>query len=481
MSTSTSETPRPPGPRPPAPSIPPKPTARKRSLWRWLPVVVLLIIVAAVVYLATRQTSYHYRLDFTNAGQLVTGDLVRIGGTPAGSIDSISLTRDGLAQVAISLNSNFGPLHKGTTATIRSPGLTSVASRYIDISPTPPFRPTLADNALISAQHTQGIVDIDELFNALNGNTREGLRRLIRGFGAWYQGKSKQANLTARYFPPALRAYVKLFAQINASTPTLNVFLTQTSKALGAIDARSPQLTDLISQARITAEALSSQDRSLSQALADLPGALNKGSVTFYRLRTQALPSLTRLINATAPVTGPLAGFLPRLDPVLQEAVPTFALLTRLFNKPGPNNDLYDALVVLPSLAREVVSDFPRAIKALQKSTPIFEFARPYIPDLVAWIVNWAGLFATYDANGHYGRTVPLEGAFDFTDNALGGTLTQTPPSQRGSGAPLKTGILHRCPGSAIVPPQDHSAPYVDKGPLSNSHCRASETIGGSP
>jgi phospholipid/cholesterol/gamma-HCH transport system substrate-binding protein len=446
-----------------------------------LPVAALLIIVGVVVYLATRQTSYHYRLDFTDAGQLVTGDLVRIGGTPAGSIDSISLTPDGLAQVDISLNSSFGPLHDGTTATIRAPGLTSVASRYIDISPAPPFKPTLPDNALIPAQDTRGIVDIDELFDALDANTREGLRRLIRGFGAWYQGKSRQANLTARYFPPALNAYVKLFGQIDASTPTLDVFLRQTSKALGLIDARAPQLTDLISQARVTAQALSSEDRSLSQALADLPGALNKGSVTLYRLRTQALPSLTRLIGATAPVTGPLAAFLPRLDPVLQEAVPTVALLSQLFNKPGPNNDLYDALIALPALSREIVSDFPRAIKALHESTPIFEFARPYIPDLVAWIVNWAGLFATYDANGHYGRTVPLVGAFNFTDNALGGTLTQTPPSQRGSGAPLKTGFLYRCPGAAIVPPPDHSAPYVDRGPLSNPHCHPSETIGGSP
>ncbi len=433
---------------------------QKRPLWRWLPVAALLVVVAVVVYLATRQTSYHYRLDFTDAGQLVNGDLVRIGGTPAGSIDSISLTPNGLAQVDIAVNSSFGPLHQGTTATIRTPGLTSVASRYIDLSPAPPFKPTLADNAVIPAQDTHGIVDIDELFNALNANTREGLRRLVRGFGAWYQGKSKQANLTAQYFPPALEAYTKLFKQINASTP---------------------QLTDLITQARITAEAISSEDRSLSQALVDLPGALNKGSATFYRLRTQALPSLTHLINATAPVTGPLASFLPRLDPVLQEAVPTFALLSRLFDKPGPNNDLYDALVALPALAREVVSDFPRAIKALHKSTPIFEFARPYIPDLVAWIANWAGLFATYDANGHYGRTVPLVGAFDFADTALGGTLTQLKPSQRGSGPSLKTGFLYRCPGAAIVPPQDGSAPYVDKGPLSNSHCHSSERIGGTP
>jgi phospholipid/cholesterol/gamma-HCH transport system substrate-binding protein len=474
------ETPRPSGPRRPV-RPPPKPATERRSRWRWLPVAALVVVAGVVAYLATRSSSYSYRLDFTDAGQLVTGDLVRIGGTPAGSVSSISLTPNGLAQVKISLNSDYGPLHAGTTATIRSPGLTSVASRYIDLSPAPPFKPQLPNDAVIPAQFTHGIVDIDELFDALNANTREGLRRLIRGFGAWYQGKGKQANLTARYFPPALRAYSKLFAQIDASTPTLDVFLRQTSKALGAIDARAPQLTDLITQARITAGALSSQDTALSQALADLPGALNKGSVTFYRLRTQALPSLTRLVNATAPVTGPLGTFLPRLDPVLQEAVPTFALLSQLFNKPGPNNDLYDALVQLPALAREVVGDFPRAIKALHQSTPIFEFARPYIPDLVAWVVNWAGLFATYDANGHYGRTVPVFDAFKFIDTPQGGMLSQTPPGQRGFGSPLRTGFLQRCPGGAIVPPPDNSAPYVDHGPLSNPHCRPSERIGGSP
>jgi phospholipid/cholesterol/gamma-HCH transport system substrate-binding protein len=444
-------------------------------------VAAIVAAIAAVIYFATRQPSYHYRLDFVNAGQLVTGDLVRIGGTPAGTVDSISLTPSGIAQVGISLNSSFAPLHSGTTATIRAPGLTSVASRYIDVSPAPSFKPALPDGAVIPSSDTNGIVDIDELFNALDANTREGLRRLIRGFAAWYQGKSAQANLTARYFPPALRAYSNLFSQIDESTPALNEFLQQTSKALGAIDARAPELTDSITQARVTAQALSSQNRALSQTLTELPGALARGSYTFFRLRTRTLPALTRLIDATAPVTGPLAQFLPRLDPVLQEAVPTFSLLSDLFSRPGPNNDLFDALVALPPLAREVVTDFPHAIKALHQSTPVFEFARPYIPDLLAWVTNWTGLFAPYDANGQYGRTAPMLDAFNFTDNALGGLLTQNPPGKRGSGGPYRAGFLNRCPGAAIVPPPDHSAPFHDTGALSNPHCRPSETIGGSP
>jgi phospholipid/cholesterol/gamma-HCH transport system substrate-binding protein len=441
----------------------------------------MLLVIAAVIYLATRTTSYEYRFDFVDAGQLVTGDLVRIGGTEAGMIDSIRLTPNGLAQVGVSIDSSFGPLRDGTTATIRSPGLSSVASRYIDVSPAPTFKPALSADAVIPTTDTSGIVDIDEVFDALDANTREGLRRLIRGFAAWYQGKGAQANLTAQYFPPALEAYSNLFSQIDASTPTLDAFITQTSNALGAIDARSAALTDLITQGRVTAQALASDNQSLSEALVQLPDALNKGSATFARLRISTLPALSRLVNATRPVTTPLSQFLPVLDPVLREAVPTFGLLRQMFDTPGPNNDLYDALAELPRLATEITGDFPRAIKALNKSTPIFEFARPYIPDLVAWLVNWDGIFAPYDANGHYARTVPVLGAFNFTDDPQGGTLTQAPANLRGSGGALQTGFLERCPGAAIVPPPDRSAPFVDSGPLSNPHCRASETIGGSP
>ncbi len=452
-----------------------------RSPWRLPALAALALVVATVVYLATRSSPYHYRFDFLDAGQLVNGDLVRIGGTPAGTVDAIRLTPNGQAEVDVSIDPSFGPLRAGTTATIRAQGLTSVASRYLDVSPAPSFSRALPENGVIPASQTSGIVDIDSLFNALDANTREGLRRLIRGFGSWYQGKTLQANLSAQYFPPALQAYTRLFSQIDADTPTLEQFLTQTSRALGAIDARSAQLTDLVTQARVTAQALGSDNQALSQALVNLPGALNNGSATFARLRTTTLPALARLIDATRPVTAPLGPFLTRLNPVLDEAVPAVALLHRVFDQPGPNNDLYDALVELPALAGQVTGDFPHAIRALEQSTPIFEFARPYIPDLVAWVVNWDGIFAPYDANGHYARTVPVFDAFSFADNAQGGTLTPKPPNLRGSGGGLTTGFLHRCPGAAIVRPPDRSAPFVDTGPLSHPRCRPSETIGGTP
>jgi phospholipid/cholesterol/gamma-HCH transport system substrate-binding protein len=454
---------------------------RRRSPWRLPALAAVLLVAGIVVYLVTRSDDYHYRFDFIDAGQLVNGDLVRIGGTPAGKVEAIRLTHNGQAEIEVSIDSSFGPLRQGTTAAIRQQSLVGVASRYISVSPAPTFHPAMPDDGVVPASHTSGIVDVDEIFNALDANTLQGLRRVIRGFAVWYAGKSSQANESARYFPPALQAYSRLFDQLDASSPELTQLLQQTSAALGAINQRSSQLTDVITQARITSQALGSDNQALSQALENLPSALNKGTATFARLRQSTLPALSHLFSVTRPVIAPLAPFLKRLQPVLDEATPTFGRLSQVFNQPGPNNDLYDALVDLPPLAKQVNGDFPRAIKALNQSTPIFEFARPYIPDLVGWVTNWDGLFAPYDANGHYARTVPVFDAFSFSDDAQGGTLIPKPTNLRGSGGDLRTGFLQRCPGGAIAPPLDASAPFVDSEPLSNAHCRPSETIGGTP
>ena len=433
----------------------------------------LVIVAVAVTYLVTRGSSYRYYFTFADAGQLVTGDLVRIGGTDAGTVETITLTDNGQAKVGVDLSDSFGPLHRGTTATIRSPGVTSIASRYIDVSPAPPFDPKLPDGYTFPSTATHGIVDIDEVFDALDANSREGLRRMIRGFSAWYDGESAAANETSNYLPPALTAYTKLFNQIDADAPALNQFISQTNAVLGTIDTRAPRVTDLITQGATTADALSSDNASLTQALSDLPAAFTSGTRAFTQLRTQALPGLTNLFNATGPVVTPLSQFLPKLNPVLSASEPVLSLLSQMFDKPGAHDDLYDALVQLPQLSREVKADFPEAIDALHSSTPIFEFARPYIPDLVAWITNWDGVFSPYDANGHYARAVPAFGAFDFADSAGGGTLTQTPPSDRGQSGYVQTGLLERCPGSAAI----GASPFVDSGALSNAHCNASETL----
>lgn len=443
---------------------------------------IVFALIALLLIWVMRDDSYEYKLVFKNAGQMVTGDLVRIGGSPVGTISAIELTDDGQAEITVKIDGDRGPLHSGTTARLRWTGLIGTANRYVDISPAPNFKPELADGATIAGDRTTTIVEIDQLFNTFTPKTRDGLDHFIKGFADWYDGQEQNASEASEYFPPTLVQASKLFREINRDSEDLQELLVQSSKAMGAIEGRSNDLTNLVGNLGTTASALSSDTQSLNEALAELPPALRQGSKTFASLRGPAIDQLEQFVVESQPSAEVLPRFLRRFRTLSSESVPLFAQLRKMFNGPGAGNDLYDTMVDLPPLSKMADTAFPRASKALDQSTPIFGFIRPYGPDLVAWLKNFGGAMAPYDANGHYARTVAVFDAFNFTDDGEGGTLTPKPPAERGQGANLDGGNTRRCPGSAAATrPADGSAPFVDMGELANADCDPSQVFGGTP
>lgn len=444
---------------------------------RGVAIVALLLVAAVLAWLLLRSNPHEYRLIFPSAGQLVKGDVVRIGGTGVGTVTKVGLSDDDQAQIDVKVNDSYGPLHEGTTAMIRAEGLTGVASRYVDISPASPTRPVLDDHATIRGDKTTSIVEIDQLFNTLDPKTREGLAGFIQGAGDWYDGKEAKANYSATQAPKALAELTAVADEITSDSATFEQFLTESSDALGAIADHRDHLTGLVTNTRQTTAALSADTASLSQALKNVPEALEKGSDTFVALRP-ALTDLDKLTKSTLANTKDLAPFLKDLTPVLQEATPTLGQLRRMFAQPGQANDLLDALRELPAIGKSSDKAFPSGRKALQDSTPIFSFARPYVPDLVGWIRGYDSAAAPYDANGHYIRGVPVFNAFTFTDDGSGGHLTPRPAGERGTSPAVTNNNLRRCPGASGPTPGDRSAPFVDSGDLANPDCDPSQSAG---
>jgi phospholipid/cholesterol/gamma-HCH transport system substrate-binding protein len=442
---------------------------------RGLPLAALIAaLVVLVVVLTSSGGGTSYTLIFQNAGQLVTGDEVQIGGVPSGRVKDIELTSDNRAKVTVSVDKPYAPLHDGTTAVIRSPSLSGVASRYISLTPGPNFRPKLPAGATLRTDSTTSIVDLDQLFNTIDPRTRRALQQVIQGSATQYAGKQRLANLTAHYFSPALATTTRVEDEISSDNKAFTNFLVNTSDLVTALAARRSDLTALVSNSGRTASAVAAQSRSLSQALAALPGALRQGSSTFVDLRS-ALGDLDKLVAASKTGAKGLAQFLRQLQPVVTEATPTARRVRHIFYRPGASNDLTDQLSQLPRLAKLTDADFPRAVDTLRESEPIIEFLRPYTPDLVGFLRDFGQGAAPYDANGHYVRVSPIFDAYTFSDDGNGGTLDPKPPDQRGASPALKFGNLRRCPGAATAPPADGSAPFVDPGPLSNADCDPSE------
>jgi phospholipid/cholesterol/gamma-HCH transport system substrate-binding protein len=423
----------------------------------------LLAVVAVVaILLLSGSGGAHYRLVFQNAGQLVKGDDVQVGGQRVGSVDDILLTNDNQAEVKITVDGAYAPLHRGTTATIRLTSLSGVANRYIALSPGPNNAPKLAGGSILGADKTTSVVDIDQLFNTLDPKTRKGLQQVVQGFAVQYAGKGAQVNASAKYFSPALSTTAQLARELTRDQALLTQAIVNGASVTGAVAQRAPQLSSLVANLNGMMGAIASENGSLSQALGVLPDTLRQGNSTFRDLRA-TLDDLDPLVNESKPATKNLARFFREFRPLVNESVPAFGDLSAFVHQNGPSNDVTDIVQQLPRLQRVGSPAFANAIKAMKQGQPVIDFLRPYAPDLVGWFRDFGQTAANYDANGHYVRVMPIFGLFQLQQNSDGSSsLNPVPPSQRLAG--LDHGHLRRCPGAASQPRPDGSNPYVPAG-----------------
>jgi phospholipid/cholesterol/gamma-HCH transport system substrate-binding protein len=425
---------------------------------------VVVLVVAFLVFSGGGGATYH--LIFSEADQLVKGDQVEVGGVSVGSVTNIVLTHDFKAEVTIHVNSSLTPLHEGTTAQVRVPGLAGVANRYISLSPGPNNMRSLSAGATLPASATKEVTDLDQFFDIFNPKTRKGLQQFIQGQAELYVGSSRALGESAEYVGPALTATDHFFNELVSDQPVFTNFLVETAKAVTTIGARSEPLTDLIGNADKTFEAIGDEQTQLAQGFKQLPVTLRQGNRTFSELPA-TFAALEKLVVESRPTTKPLTTLLERLHGLLTTATPATHDFALAFSRPGPNNDLTDLVRALPALAQALVTSSPATVTAEKESVPITAFLGPYSPDLEGTLRTFGQTSAYYDANGHYVRANLILPDFKVGSN---NTLTPTTPQSALEG--LQTGQLRRCPGAATQPAPDGSSPFVD----SELTCDPSET-----
>jgi phospholipid/cholesterol/gamma-HCH transport system substrate-binding protein len=459
----TTSPPSPPSTPPPVPSTPPPRSRRGGSTSRAIGVGALALVVLVVSYiLFAGGSGATYQLIFPEAGQLVKGDQVQVGGVPVGSVTNIALTHDFKARVTIHVEGSLAPLHAGTIAQVRVPSLSSVANRYVLLTPGPNNNPALHDGATLPASATREVVDLDQLFNTLNPRTRKGLQEFIQGTAEQYAGAGRALGSSIEYFPPFLSASSHFFDELIRDQRVFTDFLVETAKAVTTIGARHVALADLIENSNTTFAAIGAQQRQLAEGLRQLPITLRQGNSTFAQIPS-TVAALTELVNASKPTTKSLNTLLVRLRPLLKTATPAVHNLSVAFSQPGPNNDLTDLVRALPQLAKVLTTASPASVTALKESVPITAFFGPYAPDLAGTLRTFGQGASYYEGNGHYARISPILPDFHLGEN---NTLTPAASTTQAFES-LKTGQLRRCPGGATQPAADGSSPFSDGGLLS--------------
>jgi phospholipid/cholesterol/gamma-HCH transport system substrate-binding protein len=417
--------------------------------------VAAAVIVVAILLFAGG-SSYQLHVYFQNAGQLVKGNQVEVGGQSIGSVKDIRLTDDARAEVLIELK-HLAPVHAGTTATIRATSLSGIANRYVALDLGPNSAPEIPSGGEIPADRTTSIVDLDQVFDTLDARTRGGLRRLVQGSGTQYAGKARQASRSLHYLNPALSTSSRIVRELVRDRVVFQRFVTDTSSVVTDLAARRADLTNLVTNTNTTAAAIGSENVALARSLDLLPDTLRNANTTLVNLRA-TLDDLDVLVNESKPATRRLAPFLRVLRPLVHDARPTIRDLRTLIRARGPGNDLIELTAKMPRLAAQTDVVFPRTVRALRQAQPVVEYARPYAPDATGWLTKFGQGASTYDANGHYARIQPIFNAFQLGETPGGEALVFTGATNRLAG--LQVRREKRCPGGSVQPPPDGSAPY---------------------
>jgi len=426
------------------------------------------VIVLAVV-LFSGGGGHKYTLVFQNAGQLVPDNQVLVGGAPVGSVESIGLSDDNLAEVHVEVDQE---LHEGTTATIRATSLSGVANHYVSISPGPNSEPALDDGAELGLSSTTTPVDIDQFFNTFPPRVRQGLANFIKGNAAIYSGQGEKANDAYKYFGAALNRTGAFARELNADQRLLSRFVVSSAQLTTAIAGRGEQLSSSITNATTAFDAIASQNENFDAALRELPPVLRQSNTTFVNLRA-ALDDLEPLVNTAKPATKDLAPFLAELRPVFQKLVPFTNNLRLVFSRPGKANDAADLLGTLPKVEQLASNAFPHSEQAIADFQPNLNFIRAYTPDFFNALGKLGQVAGYYDGNGHYVRAI-TSGQNLFRYDAGSSELEPIKKSEQFD--PFENVHTHRrCPGGATQPAADGSNPWVNGASVNSSECNPAD------
>jgi phospholipid/cholesterol/gamma-HCH transport system substrate-binding protein len=400
--------------------------------------IVGAVVLAAGLLLFGSGGGYTVHARFSNAGQLVKGNLVEVGGVRAGTVTGFRVTDDGQVEVDMRIDDEFAPLRVGTTATIRQNSQSSTSGRYIEL-----FLPSedraggnIPDGGTMGIDRTTSTVELDQLFNTLDPPTRKSLQQLYAGLNQSYTGRGEQANAGLKYLSPQLATTTRLFEELSHEPPTLERFLVDSSRLVTTLASRRDDLADLIGNLNTTTRALSADRAALAEVLDRFPGFMRQANTTYVNLRS-TLDELDPFVEASKPVARRLQPYLRELRPFARDARPTVRDLSRIVRSPGPDNDLVELNRTYPPLAQitleterrsmdygtgarsvgETRGAFPELARALSGSTPIVAHGRPYTPDFVGWMDDFSHT-GGYDANGSFSRTQTLLNAFSPSDGS---------------------------------------------------------------
>jgi phospholipid/cholesterol/gamma-HCH transport system substrate-binding protein len=343
---------------------------------------------------------YQVSVVLPNANNIIKGGSVMREGYRAGSVKSIEVV-DGKAKLLLDLDDSFGKLHEGVRADVAWKG--TIGERLITLTDGPKKNAEIPSGALLTDVASEP-VEMAEVLSSLDAPTRKNLNTLIKNINATTSGHEKDMHAALKTSGPAVEQLGAMLGDLGTDGEAISQILTQSNRTMGILADRQRTLSQVIGNLSDMSENVVTRRQELGKTLETLPDVLEEGQKTFDVV-PDAVDETIPLLEDLEPASEQLADTSKNLEPVLrdlrpavQDLRPALGSLAKLLNE-------------TPAMMDAGAATFPDIDKALKGSQPAVDFLRPYTPEIVGWLSNWASQAGNYDSNGHYSRFGILHGA----------------------------------------------------------------------
>jgi virulence factor Mce-like protein len=304
--------------------------------------------------------AYELEVPFPEATTLAEEADVRIAGVTVGNVKTKDLDKGGNSTtVVLAIDRKYAPIPKNTKAILRQKTL--LGETYVELTPGEKGGPELEDGGRLDRGQIEPTVELDEILEIFEPQTRDAFRDWIRSSARQIEGRSQDLNFALANLAGFAEDGAGVLQVLDSQKVALRRLVKNTGVVFGALNERDGQLRDLIVNAERTFSATAEQQENLARVFEIFPTFLLESRLTLARL--EGFATNTRpLVNDLKPVAddlGPTVRDLSVLGPDLEN----------LFRRLEPNIEA-------------APKNLPQAERFLRGASPLFTALHTFLPEL---------------------------------------------------------------------------------------------------